>query len=321
MAVVILPSGKKAKIPDGMSEQEAARYLYDNLREAPGGESDAKRLASKYGFETSGVGQAVGGTAGGLGGAIGGALAGAPLGPIGVIGGAILGGTALGAAGGAAGEAIEAEARGVEGDPLQAAFEEGAYGAIPGVGSLAAKGLARGVGKQAVEAGKGLLERTILRQAPVAGELVQGAASLTDDIARRAGLYKINIGAKEYDRILSSFQKSFFDDFFKTPLGKETLSKLDVKLTPAQAKKLLGEVSDESYEVLEKVFKVEPRALEMFVDKFRDKAVNEMIARRAISASQKTAALTALARGGSLEDLQMTNQGTEYPLGTGPGLL
>ena len=138
MGSVRLPSGKRAKVPNGLTEGEVLELLWDKLPD--GADKDA--IGDK--LETSGWGSAIGGTLGGIGGAIGGTFT-APF-TAGIIN-PFTGGVAGSAGGAALGEAIEqwiSGGRGETKDIGQAAIEGGAWGILPGAGGVAANALGKG---------------------------------------------------------------------------------------------------------------------------------------------------------------------------------
>ena len=125
MGKVKLPSGKIAKVPDGLTEQEVVELLFEKLPEG----DDKKAMGDK--LDTSGWGATIGGAVGGIGGAALGAFAGGV--------GALPGGAAGGALGAAAGEGIEQwiSGKGDLSDVGTSALIGGAGGAIGG-GALGA---------------------------------------------------------------------------------------------------------------------------------------------------------------------------------------
>ena len=140
MGLVKLPSGKSAKVPDNLTEEQVLNLLFENL---PEGE-DKDRIGDR--LETSGWGATIGGTIG----SIGGAIAGLPFGGVGAIPGSIVGG----AGGAAVGEGIEQwiTGKGDWSDIGWSGAEGGAWGLLPGAGAT--------VGKAAAKAGAKKLGQT-----------------------------------------------------------------------------------------------------------------------------------------------------------------
>ena len=287
MAIVKLPSGKTAKIPDGMSEQDAGRFIYDKLRDTPGAESDASAIAQRFGFETTGIGQTIGGTAGAAGGAAAGAALGAfggPLAPLTIPLGAIAGGALLAGAGGAAGEYAEAELRGVEGDPLEAAAEEWKYGLIPGGAAAPLRLASKGLGTSA-----GLLSRHLP----------------TEGISRSLGKYASKISPKQQVDIQEKVEASFIKKFVGTHEGKVALEQLrrkGVKLDANFIEKLTK--GEDKKKFFKEVLDVSPAQIKKMEREIYTDLVNELIKKQAISRTQKGTALQLLLSGASLDELE-----------------
>ena len=332
MATVKLPSGKVAKVPDNLSEEEVGRLLYERLRETPGSEDDAAIIANKFGLKTTGVGAAIGGTGGGLAGAVGGAALGAPLGPIGIAGGALLGGAGLAGLGGAAGEYAEQELYDVEGDPFEAGLTEAAYGAIPGGAGLAAKGLARGAGRSLLDVGTAAISKLpgvkVVRSVPGGSQVVNAVTrglQQTGSKETAEDFLKANLGTS--GRIVH--------EFFRTPAGAKAAidaginpkvalyrSKGDFMLGPYGRSPQYSEISGDFFS---QALKSASPALR---DEFRkevNRTVDRLIKMNVISNAQRGSAVAALLRGSQLtpEMLVDSPRSDEYPLGRGPddGLL
>lgn len=139
MGKVKLPSGKIAKVPDGLSRNQVMELLFEKL---PDGE-DKDYFGSQ--LDTSGWGATIGGGLGSIAGTAAGFLAGGI--------GAIPGSVAGGGAGAALGEGVEQwwTGKGDAGDIARAGGEGALWGLVPGVGGQAAKTAgrlgARGAGK------------------------------------------------------------------------------------------------------------------------------------------------------------------------------
>ena len=298
MAIVKLPSGKTAKIPDGMSEQDAGRFIYDKLRDTPGAESDASAIAQRFGFETTGVGQTVGGTVGAAGGAAAGAALGTlggPFAPLTVPLGAIAGSALLGGVGGAAGEYAEAELKGVEGDPLEAASEEALWGLIPGGAAAPVRAAAKGTS---------LLTKAVPHIA---------SSQLTDAIGKNLGKYANKLNPADAQAVAAKAQKEYVERFLKTSEGKQLAKQAGFKLDADTVKRLGND-----REFLENALKASPKSLKNFERKLHEGLVAELIRTKAISRTQKAAALSLLAKGASLDEL---DGGPKLPGEGGRGLL
>ena len=295
MSTIQLPSGRYVQLKEdmtGKSPQEIAGAVYSKIREIPDFQEDASQLAQKYEITTSGVGQTFGGTVGAAGGAAAGAALGTlggPFAPLTVPLGAIAGGFLLGGAGGAAGEAIEAEVRGVEGDPLAAAAEEAKYGLIPGVGGAAVKGATRGAGLLA----KGKLDAVTLGFANRIPALA--------DVHQKLGKVGSRLTQKGYDQARQKADKEFLTRFLKTPEGKKVAEGAGFKVDAKSADRLLKGSDREAF--FKEALKVSPAELKKHEAKVYDNIVAELIRNGSIKKSQATAAVSLLVRGESLDSL------------------
>ncbi len=143
MSIVILPSGRKVRVPQGLNREERIKYLFENL---PKG-ADKRALGDM--LDSSGWGATVGGA---IGGAIGG-IAGLSGGGIGAIPLAVAGG----AAGAGIGEGLEqlVYGKGDLADVGKEALIGGATGLIPGGAGQLARGsrAAKKVAGEAVTGG------------------------------------------------------------------------------------------------------------------------------------------------------------------------
>ena len=190
MGVVKLPSGKTAKVPDGLTEQEVLELLWEKLPD--GADKDA--IGDK--LNTSGWGSTIGGLIGGALGTVGGSLV-AP------VAGTIAGGAAGGAAGAAAGEALEQWWTGGRGDLTDVGTSAVTGGVVGGIGGGALGAATKFGAKGAAAYGAGVGAAPGVKEGD-AGSALVGAATgavtggvgggllgkATDVVSRKLGLDK-----------------------------------------------------------------------------------------------------------------------------------